>query len=57
MIRVEGLVRATSLVRQQLQAGIRPEEAPQFRERVASVLRAMDTICLCEDNLTCTWRP
>ncbi len=45
MIRVNGLVRAASLVRQQLQAGIRPEEAQRFREQVASILRTVDTIC------------
>ena len=45
MIRVKGLVRATSIVRQQLQAGIRAEEAQQFREQVTSILRTVDTIC------------
>ncbi len=45
MIRIKGLVRAASLVRQQLQAGIRPKEAQQFREQVASTLRTVDTIC------------
>jgi hypothetical protein len=45
VIRVKGLVRAASLIRQQLQAGIRPEEAQQFRKQVASILRSVDTIC------------
>jgi hypothetical protein len=45
VIRVKGLVRAASLVRQQLQAGIRPEEAQQFRKQVASILRSVDNIC------------
>jgi hypothetical protein len=45
VIRVKGLVRAASLVRQQLQAGIRPDEAQQFREQVASILRTVETIC------------
>ena len=45
MIRIKGLVRAASLVRQQLLAGIRPEEAQRFREQVASTLRTVDIIC------------
>jgi hypothetical protein len=45
VIRVKGLVRAASLVRQQLQAGIRPEEARQFREQVASIVGTVETIC------------
>ncbi len=45
MIRIKGLVRAAGLVREQLQAGIRPEEAQEFRGQVASILRTVDTIC------------
>jgi hypothetical protein len=45
MIRVRGLVRASSLLRQQLQSGIGPEDAPEFRQQVASVLRTVDAVC------------
>ncbi len=45
MIRIKGLVRAASQMRQQLQAGIRPEDAQRLREQVASMLRKVETLC------------
>jgi predicted metal-dependent hydrolase len=45
LIRIKGLVRAASQIRQQLQAGIRPAVAQPFREQVASILRKVETFC------------
>ncbi|MCI0391092.1 MAG: hypothetical protein MOB07_20285 [Acidobacteria bacterium] len=44
-MRIKGLVRAVNNVRTQLQAGLKPEEVEQFRERVKTIVREVEEIC------------